>query len=147
MPRKSTSPRPFKRAGLHPLECLACSNYAYSTVAALETHGRPLCPCNHEPMTPREVELCELLNLEDAPAVDNYRRTIESIWHGQEAHGSRIDRQLRDPHTVAMTRIVANRAADARKRRMAALGFAEMSDDGGNRVVVSASSPATDLPF
>jgi hypothetical protein len=32
--------KPFKRAGLHKLEC-SCGNYAYATVAALEAHGLP----------------------------------------------------------------------------------------------------------
>lgn len=123
MSRKSRTPRPFKRAGLHPLECLECANYAYSTVSALETHGRPLCPCNHEPMTPREVELCELLEMDAAPAQLEYRAAVESIWHGQAPHLAKLGKRatLNDPHELAMSRIVTNRAADARKRRLRAL--------------------------
>lgn len=62
------APRPFKRAGLHRLEC-ACGNYAYATVAACETHGRPWCGSCQAPMMPVELELCAILEVRDAPVV------------------------------------------------------------------------------
>lgn len=115
-------PATFKRAGLHKLVCPAvtCSAYVYATVAQLEREGAPLHRCGAA-FVPTEVELAELLGLEDCGAVDEYRREIESIWHGQEAHASRLDRTLRDPHELAMSRIVKRRRDDARTRRVTAL--------------------------
>lgn len=112
----------FKRAGLHKLECPAvtCSAYVYATVAQLEQEGAPLHRCGAA-FVPTEVELAELLGLEDCSAVDEYRRELESIWHGQESHAARLDRTLRDPHDLAMSRIVKRRREDARKRRVTAL--------------------------
>jgi hypothetical protein len=112
----------FKRAGLHPLDCpsATCHGYVYATVAQLEALGLPCCPCGTA-YVPREVELAELLGLEDCAAVDEYRREIESVWHGQEAHASRLGRTLRDPHELAMSRIVKRRRDDARRRRVSAL--------------------------
>lgn len=115
-------PQPFKRAGLHPLDCGAatCGGYVYATVAQLEALGLPACPCGAS-YVPREVELAELLGLEDCAAVDEYRREVESIWHGQESHAHRLDRKLREPHDLAMARIVKRRREDARRRRVSAL--------------------------
>lgn len=114
--------RPFKRSGLHRLDCGAtlCGGYVYATVAQLESLGIPACPCGTR-YVPIEVELADLLGLDDCHAIDEYRREIESIWQGQESHARRLDRTLRDPHTVAMTRIVKRRSEDARKRRVSAL--------------------------
>lgn len=115
-------PGSFKRAGLHPLDCpsAACQGYVYATVAQLQALGLPCCPCGTV-YVPREVELAEMLGLEDCAAVDEYRREMESVWRGQESHASRLDRTLRDPHTVAMERITSRRRSDARKRRVSAL--------------------------
>jgi hypothetical protein len=112
----------FKRAGLHPLDCpsATCSGYVYATVAQLEALGLPCCPCGTA-YVPREVELAEMLELEDCAAVDEYRREVESIWHGQESHGHRLGAKLRDPHELAMSRIVKRRRDDARRRRVSAL--------------------------
>jgi hypothetical protein len=82
--------------------------------------GLPLCRCG-DSFVPAEVELAELLGLEDCAAVDEYRRMVESIWHGQESHAHRLDRTLREPHDLAMSRIVKRRRDDARKRRVSAL--------------------------
>jgi hypothetical protein len=73
MHRKAT-PRPFKRAGLHRLACF-CGNYAYGTVAALERHGLPVCPCG-ERLEPERLELALELGLDELPVVrEFYRRT------------------------------------------------------------------------
>ena len=119
---RTKSRRTFKRAGLHKLECpsATCDGYIYATVAQLERHGLPVCPCG-TPYAPTEFELAEILGLEDCAAVDEYRREIESVWHGQESHAHRVDRKLRDPHELAMGRIVKRRREDARKRRVTAL--------------------------
>lgn len=116
--------KPFRRAGLHRLECPLCPCYGYFTVAMLERAEQlPACftrGCAGQ-LLPVEVELAELLGLEDCAAVDEYRREVESIWHGQESHAHRLDRNLRDPHDLAMSRIVKRRRDDARKRRVTAL--------------------------
>lgn len=121
----SKTRKPFKRGGLHRLECDRCSFYAYATIAALEAHSCPRCSCGGD-MYPDEVELCGLLELDNAPAMLEYRAAVESVWHGQEPHGKRLGgANLRDPHTVAMSRVVANRSSAARKRRLDALKPAE----------------------
>lgn len=112
----------FKRGGLHRLTCpsATCDGYVYATVAQLE-QGLPSCRCGAA-FVPSEVELAELLGLEDCAAVDEYRREVESIWHGQEAHGKRLGGGvLREPHDLAMSRIVKRRREDARRRRVSAL--------------------------
>lgn len=114
-----TDARPFKRAGLHRLNCPTCPAYVYATVAALERHGRPVCACGTV-FVPSEVELADLLGV-DCAAVEEYRREVESIWKGQAAHGARLGSRLQDPHTLAMSRIVARRRQEARTRRVAAL--------------------------
>ena len=114
--------RPFKRSGLHRLDCAAmmCDGYVYATVAQCE-QGLPACRCGSR-FVPVEVELAEILGLEDCAAVDEYRREIESIWHGQEAHGKRLGgAKLREPHDLAMARISRRRREDARQRRISAL--------------------------
>ena len=75
--RAQPNARPFKRAGLHPLDCTnaTCDGYVYATVAQLEALGLPACPCG-SPYAPREVELAELLEVEDCAAVDEYRREV-----------------------------------------------------------------------
>jgi hypothetical protein len=71
------SPRPFKRAGLHKLEC-GCGNYTYSAVAALERYGLPDCRCG-QPFEPTELELAFMLGLDNADVVREYqRRTVGS---------------------------------------------------------------------
>lgn len=111
----------FRRSGLHRLSCgdVTCDGYVYATVAQCE-QGLPSCRCGAA-FVPVEVELAEMLGVEDAPAVDEYRREVESIWHGQASHAHRLDRRLNDPHELAMSRIVKRRSVDARKRRVSAL--------------------------
>jgi hypothetical protein len=60
----AAKPRPFKRAGLHRLECPDCPCYGYFTVAMLEAAGElPACfavGCGAR-MMPTELELAVLL--------------------------------------------------------------------------------------
>src|SRR3954453_13111883 len=85
MPANRTAPRPFKRGGLHRLECPDCPCYGYFTVAMLEGAGvLPACfvgGCG-ERMVPTELELAMLLGV-DAPAVEAYTLECQSIAHGQ----------------------------------------------------------------
>lgn len=71
----------FSRKGLHKLEC-GCGNSTYSTVAQLERHGLPVCPCG-ERFLPDEVELAFLLGLTDAPAVVEYQRRVQGAEMAQ----------------------------------------------------------------
>lgn len=117
MPKTPTI-RPFKRGGLHRLEC-DCSNYTYATVAALETHGRPVCPCG-ETFTPERLELCMLLGLETADAVLEYERELSSVTHGQAPVGrSRGIDYKAEP--IALERVERRRSQLALKRRLTAI--------------------------
>jgi hypothetical protein len=116
MPRKSLSP--FKRSGLHKLEC-DCGGYVYATVAQLEQRGLPSCGCGAA-FLPERVELAELLGLENCPAVAEYRAELSSVLHGQASHGRR-GRELRSAESVAAERVERRRRDLARKRRVAAL--------------------------
>lgn len=111
--------KPFKRSGLHRLECPACPGYTYATVAMLETVGIPACACGAA-FTPDRLELCELLGLEDAPAVLEFSSACHSIAHGQASHVAR-GRKVRAVEAVALERVESNRAAAARQRRLNAL--------------------------
>lgn len=117
MPTKTT-PRPFKRSGLHKLEC-DCGGYVYATVAQLERYGLPSCGCG-ERLLPERLELAALLGLEDAPAVAEYRRELSSVLHGQASHGRR-GRELRPAETIAAERVERRRSNAARERRISAL--------------------------
>lgn len=109
---------PFKRTGLHRLEC-DCGAYVYGTVAQLESVGMPRCACG-DTFHPDRLELALLLGLEDAPVMAEYNRARGSIMHGQASHGRR-GRELRSVEDIAFERLERNRAATARKRRLAAL--------------------------
>jgi hypothetical protein len=78
-------PGQFKRSGLHKLKCPAatCDGYVYATVAQLEAHGLPSCPCGAM-YVPAEVELAELLGLEDCAAIREYEAEVSSIMRGQD---------------------------------------------------------------
>jgi hypothetical protein len=122
MPRKST-PRPFTRRGLHRLECPECPGYTYSTVAALEAIGLPSCGCGAR-FQPERLELAALLGVEDAPAVEEYRRELQSAGHGQawaSGCGRRDTSEWRTPETIAAERVEQRRREVARKRRLAAI--------------------------
>jgi hypothetical protein len=126
MARKTS---PFKRTGLHRLECSSCTGYTYSTVSQLETVGMPSCACG-EAFTPDRLELAMLLGLEDAPVALEYFAKVASVEHGQAGPGRSLKlesrrtaagRQLSDPSTLAAAHVERNRAAAARKRRLGAL--------------------------
>jgi hypothetical protein len=99
----------FKRSGLHKLEC-DCGAYVYATVAMLERHGLPACPCGSR-FLPDRVELAELLGV-DCPAVTEYRAELSSVMHGQASHGIR-GRKLRPAELVAFERVERRRRGRA----------------------------------
>jgi hypothetical protein len=107
----------FRRAGLHKLEC-DCGAYVYATVAMLERHGLPACPCGARFM-PDRVELAELLGV-DCPAVAEYHAELSSVMHGQASHGLR-GRKLRPAELVAFERVEQRRRERALTNRLAAL--------------------------
>jgi hypothetical protein len=109
--------RPFKRAGLHKLEC-GCGGYVYATVAQLEARGLPCCPCGAV-YIPDELELSILLGV-DSPAVAEYEAECQSIAHGQASHGMR-GRELRPVESIAAERVSARRRERARSNRLGAL--------------------------
>lgn len=108
----------FSRRGLHRLECAGCESYVYATVSSLERHGIPSCACGSEYM-PDELELAGLLGVE-APVLDEYRRELSSVLHGQASHGMR-GRVLRDPSMIAAQRVESRRRERARSNRLGAL--------------------------
>jgi hypothetical protein len=116
--RKSLTVGPFRRSGLHKLEC-DCGGYVYATVAQLELRGLPCCGCG-ERFVPERLELAELLGLMDAPAVAEYRRELSGVLHGQASHGRR-GRELRPAELVAAERVERRRRELARKRRLTAI--------------------------
>jgi hypothetical protein len=118
MQSKGTAQRPFKRTGLHKMECRDCGNYAYSAVAALERFGLPMCHCGSE-LLPDELELAVLLGV-DSPAVAEYEAECQSIAHGQASHGMR-GRELRPVESIAAERVSARRRERARSNRLQAI--------------------------
>lgn len=123
----ATKITPFKRAGLHKLECVDCDAYCYSAVAQLERHGLPRCGGCGERFAPERLELAALLGLEDAPAVVEYRRELSRVLHGQASHGIR-GRELRPAETIALERVERRRSEAARDRRLDALAPAPVSE-------------------
>ena len=120
MHRKS---KPFSRAGYHRLDCDdGCGFYAYGTVAALEAHGLPRCPCGAG-LVPDRLELAELLDV-DCPARDEYERELNRISHGQAGPGRALrsqGRRLRDPSELALERVERRRLEAGRDRVLSAL--------------------------
>ena len=114
--------KPFKRAGLHRLECPDCPSYGYFTVAMLERAGQlPTCFASGcgAAMVPTELELAMLLGVE-CEATDAYWAELNSVEHGQAPHGVR-GRKLRDPQLIAAERVSARRRERARANRLQAL--------------------------
>jgi hypothetical protein len=107
----------FKRAGLHKLEC-DCGAYVYATVAMLERHGLPACPCGSR-FLPDRVELAELLGV-DCPAVAEYQAELSSVMRGQASHGIR-GRKLRPAEQLAAERVEQRRRDRALSNRLQAL--------------------------
>src|SRR4051812_35150397 len=97
--------KPFKRSGLHRLEC-SCGNYTYSTLAALERFGLPVCPCGAR-FVPDRLEVAMILDV-DCPAVDEYVQEVNSVSHGQASHGQR-GRVLRPAESIAAERVESRR--------------------------------------
>lgn len=108
--------RGFKRSGLHRFEC-GCGNYTYSAVAAVESHGRPVCPCGLV-FQPGRIELAFLLGVEDAPIVDEFRREANSVCHGQAWTG---DYSHRAAENTVAERLEQRRSDRARSNRLGAL--------------------------
>ena len=123
--------RKFTRKGLHRLDCAACPNYTYSTVAALERHGLPSCPCGSR-FEPSKVELALELGLsaDECPIVAAYFAKVSSVMHGQEpalaslrlqAARAAKGTELESPELVALADFRKYEAGRARKRQLAAL--------------------------
>lgn len=92
----------FSREGLHRLEC-ECAAYIYATVAMLERHGLPVCPCG-KLFEPARRELARLLGV-------SCRAIVE--FETAKALGMN-DRE-------AAEWVEARRREMARQRRMAAI--------------------------
>jgi hypothetical protein len=128
MPANRTAPRPFKRGGLHRLECPDCPCYGYFTVAMLEAAGGPpacfVDGCGAA-MTPTELELAMLLEV-DAPVVAAYESECQSIAHGQafavgHGHGRNAAHRLETPELKAAERVAKRRSDAALSNRLQAL--------------------------
>lgn len=127
MPKQRTAQSPFKRAGLHRVEC-SCGNYTYSTVAALERYGLLTCPCGDR-FEPTELEVAFILGLDDATVVREYqRRTAGSEMAQARGVGSwqraaeRVTAGTLQPMSVkTATDMRAERRARARSNRLSAI--------------------------
>jgi hypothetical protein len=125
-------PRPFKRAGLHRLECPDCPCYGYFTVAMLEAAGElPACfavGCGAR-MMPTELELAALLGATSAAVWEDYNAALESARHGlaPHIHGHRkrksavSDDLAGRAETIAAERVAARRRDVARSNRLRAI--------------------------
>jgi hypothetical protein len=108
-------PRPFKRAGLHRLECPDCPCYGYFTVGAR--------------MMPTELELAALLGATSAAVWEDYNAALESARHGlaPHIHGHRkrksavSDDLAGRAETIAAERVAARRRDVARSNRLRAI--------------------------
>jgi hypothetical protein len=124
MPAK---PRTFKRSGLHKLECRDCAAYVYATVAQLEAHGMPVCPCGAA-YVPDELELAFLLGLYDAPVVAEFEQRTHRSELAQQRRIGWMEAQRRhaagtlNPMSVkAADEMRAERRARARSNRLSAI--------------------------
>jgi hypothetical protein len=153
MPRVTkNAPRPFKREGMHRLNCsaLECPGYMYGTVANLETmlatFGRlPACACG-ESFECERLELAAALGLEH-PAEEALRRVQD---HKERAQLRRIGRNgelerrmagtLNNMAAVALDELRRDERAAARARRLAAL-------NRGTSTATARETAAADIPF
>lgn len=153
MPRHAvkTTRKPFKRAGLHKLECPSpdCSGYAYSTVSQLETVGRPLCACGAT-FEPATFELAALLGLEDHPTIIDYRRRADRKARAQGPALKRPCQSASDLASMderAALELIAEERADARARRVAALNRGLALADAPTTQRVALTRETDEIPF
>jgi hypothetical protein len=131
-------PAPFKRGGLHRLECPDCPCYGYFTVAMLEDAGLPGCfraGCGAT-MMPAELELAFLLGADNAPVVEEWRRRTANSELAQcrslgweraaERHAAGTLNRMDAKHADEMRQ---ERRLMARERRLAALRPVPLSSD------------------
>lgn len=140
-------PKPFKRTGLHRLECEACPGYVYATVAALEAHGLPRCGCGARVM-PARLELGLLLGLRDGIVAD-YHERVAGFQRGQHASYTRKGHAgSRSGLDAVADEFDAEYRSRARERRLIGLGIREVSIKGGRGAVerYAASNP-DEIPF
>lgn len=124
----------FKRSGLHRLECQECPGYVYATVAMLETHGLPSCPCGGR-MVPSELELAALLGVDNGRQDEIERLALDKQLSQERSLGRRMSRaaiaEARAHGTIndmAAKAYAEYRAAEheaSRGRRLAAIGLGE----------------------
>lgn len=113
----------WKRSGLHRLECVNCPGYVYATVAMLETHGLPSCPCGGR-LVPERLELALLLGVQDAPIVADYRARTAAKERAQMPAAKRpcqASESLNDMGARAAAEIQLEQRLQSRQRRMAAI--------------------------
>lgn len=129
MAKKTNSPRAFRRAGLHRLECPMCDTYGYFTVAMLEAAGLPQCwreGCG-EPLEPVEVELALMLDVDTARVRDLFDRTDDKERSQLRSLGRRgLELKqtlgtLNSMSVAALADVNAERRQEARARRLAAI--------------------------
>lgn len=114
----------MKRTGLKRLECLEqCGCAAYMTLAQLERHGMPSCPCGSR-MVPEDLEVAaavlERSDLETVPAYREFVRECESLTIGQRSHQQR-GRKVSQTEAVATERVAKAAQQSARARRLSGL--------------------------
>lgn len=123
---KQDAPRPFKRTGLHRLNCPMCSGYTYATLGNLELmlsmHGRlPGCACG-EQLEPDRVELADALDMPH-PLLEEWRQRWANKLTAQRPHAYR-GHKLADAHELAgraYGEILELQAETTRTRRVDAL--------------------------
>jgi hypothetical protein len=129
----------MSRQGLKRLECAdQCGALAYMTLAQLERHGCPCCPCGAA-MVPEALEVaCAVLTPEQLdlhPSWRDFWGRQRSIQHGQASHIQR-GRQVRAPEAIAAERIDRDLTRAARERRLSGL-----------KQYANAASAVEEIPF
>lgn len=127
------------RQGLKRLECAdGCGCIAYMTLAQLERHGMPLCPCGAG-LVPDDLEVaaavCDALTLEQVPTYREYLRKCQSVAHGQKSHVQR----------GRVVQAVEQAAADATRR--AVVRAAQERKRAGLRQNMTRAAEAAAMPF
>jgi hypothetical protein len=122
----------FKRSGLHRLECVDCPGYVYATVAMLETHGLPSCPCGGR-MVPSELELAALLSVDNGRQDEIERLALDKQMSQERSLGkrraaiaeARAHGTINDMAAKAYAEYRAAEHEASRGRRLAAIGLGE----------------------
>lgn len=127
------------RQGLKRIGCTdQCGAIAYMTLAQLERHGVPACPCG-APMYPEAIEVAASVlsreQMDRHPAWRSFWSETRKVQHGQAPHIQR-GRDVLPPETIAHDRIERQQKTEAHARRL-----------GGLRQYAIAAQAVEEMPF